>query len=79
MSIPQESVLAVQNFTGYQFQNTDYLWLALQTAESGVSQIGNLMVGYDGNERLAIVGDAVINLVTIRLSFWETNFLSGGK
>ena len=56
MKLP--SVKQVENITRYSFKGKDIAWEALQTPNNGV-ETGLL----DGNKRLAIVGDGVIDLM----------------
>jgi hypothetical protein len=52
------TVAALQEIMGYYFSNPTDLWLALQAAGSGISNP-------DGNKVVAMIGDAIIRLVTV--------------
>lgn len=54
----------VEGVIGYQFNHPDILWEALQAAGSGVHFIGGRLMT-DGNKRLALLGDAIINVALI--------------
>ncbi|KAI9818400.1 MAG: hypothetical protein M1827_000458 [Pycnora praestabilis] len=53
-----------QRIIQYQFNDPLLLWEALQAAGSGVYRIGNRHL-FDGNKRLAILGDTVLKLVLV--------------
>lgn len=55
------SIHGVENIIGYQFTNTCVIWEALQAAGSPVYVIGNRIL-LDGNKRLAVLGDKVLDL-----------------
>lgn len=55
-------VHACETIIGYQFQDPHICWEALQVAGSGVYRTGGRNIA-NGNKRLAIVGDAAIDLV----------------
>ncbi|EON64602.1 hypothetical protein W97_03835 [Coniosporium apollinis CBS 100218] len=54
-----------QAVLGYDFNDSDLLWEALQAAGSPVFAVGRRFLP-DGNKRLAILGDAVLKLILIR-------------
>ncbi|KAJ9663579.1 hypothetical protein H2201_005540 [Coniosporium apollinis] len=54
-----------QAILGYQFNDSDLLWEALQAAGSPVVYIGARHLR-DGNKRLALLGDTVLKLVLVR-------------
>ncbi|CAD6593755.1 MAG: hypothetical protein ASARMPRED_007912 [Alectoria sarmentosa] len=55
------SIHGVENIIDYQFTNTGMIWEALQAAGSPVYVIGNRRL-VDGNKRLAVLGDKVLDL-----------------
>ncbi len=57
-------IQGVEDTILYYFNNSDILWEALQAAGSGVTSIGGRPL-MDGNKRLAILGDAVLNVALI--------------
>lgn len=53
---------AVQGIIGYQFRGRLILWEAMQAAGSNVRSVGGREF-VDGNKRLAVIGDTVLQLV----------------
>lgn len=53
---------AVQDIIGYQFNERLILWEAMQAAGSMVRSAGDREF-VDGNKRLAVIGDTVLQLV----------------
>ena len=53
---------AVQDIIGYRFGDQLILWEAMQAAGSNVRSTGNRQFP-DGNKRLAVIGDTVLQLV----------------
>ena len=51
----------VEAIIGYQFTEHSRIWEALQAAGSPVQVIGNRRI-VDGNKRLAVLGDVVLDL-----------------
>jgi hypothetical protein len=58
----------VETATGYLFVNEFILWEALQAPGSGVRQAGGRSIP-DGNNRIALVGDAVLQIITIKENY----------
>ncbi len=58
-------IQGVEDTILYYFNNSDILWEALQAAGSGVTSVGGRPL-MDGNRRLAILGDAVLNVALIK-------------
>lgn len=79
MTIPNATLLAIENLTDYSFHKTDNVWLALQAAGPNPFRIGGRTVGTDGNKRLALVGDAVIALVIKTKWFEDDEVLDRGE
>lgn len=52
----------VQDIIGYRFREQLILWEAMQAAGSNVRSAGD-RVFVDGNKRLAVIGDTVLQLV----------------
>lgn len=55
------SIQGVENIIGYKFTNLSMIWEALQAAGSLVPVVGNRRL-VDGNKRLAVLGDTVLQL-----------------
>lgn len=55
------SIHGVEDIIGYHFTNPSMIWEALQAAGSPVYVIGNRRL-VDGNKRLALLGDTVLQL-----------------
>lgn len=53
---------AVQDIIGYQFRDRLILWEAMQAAGSNERSAGDRKF-VDGNKRLAVIGDTVLQLV----------------
>lgn len=53
---------AVQDIIGYRFREREILWEAMQAAGSNVRSAGDRIFA-DGNKRLAVIGDTVLQLV----------------
>ena len=51
-----------QKILGYQFRDQDLCWEALQMAGNGMRVAGSRLIP-NGNKRLAIIGDLVIDLI----------------
>ena len=75
--VPPQILLVQQceSVIGYQFADKDLCWEALQCIGSGVSWAGHRHCP-DGNRRLAIVGNAAINLIMSAHQWYPT--LGGG-
>ncbi|KAL8782412.1 MAG: hypothetical protein Q9213_005415 [Squamulea squamosa] len=58
------AVAGVEAIIGYAFNDKFLLWEALQAAGSNVSIAGNRMIP-NGNKRLAVVGNTVLDLVLV--------------
>ena len=56
------NLVAVQDIIGYQFTERLILWEAMQAAGSMVRSAGGREF-VDGNKRLAVIGDTVLQLV----------------
>ena len=59
-----DKIQGVENAIGYQFDDQAVLWEALQAAGSGVTSINGRPLT-DGNKRLALLGDAIVNVALI--------------
>ena len=55
------TIRAVESLIQYKFHNTDLLWEALHSRQIRIDSCG-AAVPPDGNKRLAIIGDAVMQL-----------------
>lgn len=60
-----QMVEGCQAVLGYDFNDSDLLWEALQAAGSPVFAVGGRYLP-DGNKRLALLGDTVLKLVLVR-------------
>lgn len=54
----------VERIIGYSFTDPLILWEALQAAGSGVTSAGTRRFA-DGNKRLAVLGDTILELVLV--------------
>ena len=75
LDIIKETQEAVETITGYYFVNSDWLWEALQAAGSDVTMIGSKSIP-EGNKRLAVVGDTILNQALI--DSWYVSYESRG-
>ena len=66
----------VEDVLSYQFNDRNILWEALQAASSRVVSIGGRVLT-DGNKRLAMLGDAIVNVALIEE--WYASGQSKGK
>ena len=57
-------IQGVEETIGYEFNNRSILWEALQAAGSGVTAVDGRPL-MDGNKRLALLGDAIIDVALI--------------
>lgn len=55
------SIAQAQNILGYGFENVSYLREALHAAGSGFIKDGQIL--HEGNKRLAVLGNAVVQLI----------------
>ncbi len=56
------TIEAVESLVQYRFTNSDLLWEALHTRGALSSRVPGRIMHADGNLRLAILGDAVLQL-----------------
>ena len=57
-------IQGVENAINYQFNDHALVWEALQAAGSGVTSINGRPLT-DGNKRLALLGDAIMNVALV--------------
>ena len=57
-------IQGVEETIGYEFDKKSILWEALQAAGSGVTNIDGRPLT-DGNKRLALLGDAIVDVALI--------------
>lgn len=60
-----DMITGVQDIIGYNFADPLILWEALQAAGSGNTFAGNRRFP-EGNKRLAVLGDTILQLVLVR-------------
>lgn len=70
-----DMITGVQDIIGYNFTDPFILWEALQAAGSGNTFAGNRRFP-EGNKRLAVLGDTILQLVLVR-DWYETALVRG--
>ena len=65
-------IRGVENIIDYRFTDPLILWEALQAAGSGISSAGSRRFP-DGNKRLAVVGDTILELVLVEAWYNSTH------
>ena len=75
-TLPATTGPAIEDITGYHFEQSGLLWEALQAPGSGVTLIDGRVID-EGNKRLALVGGAALKLTL--LADWFPQGGSAGK
>jgi hypothetical protein len=71
-----DAISGVEAIIGYNFTTLSLLWEALQAPGSGVFQAGDRQLSNEGNRRMAMLGDTLLQLV-IQQDWWIENVPRG--